>query len=135
MNHFMQPARGEPVAKRQRVGERGALMTELLVAMAILVIAVLPITYSIVNEQKLLRTYYNRAVAMEIVDGEMEALTAGEWRSFSEGGHEYAVRANSATNLPPGKFMLTVSGKQVRLEWLPDGRGQGGRVVRETTVK
>ena len=111
------------------------LMTELMIAMAVLVIAVLPITYSIASEQKLLRIYYNRAVAMEIVDGEMEALAAGEWRAFNEGTHDYAVRANSAKNLPPGKFLLTVSGKHIRLEWLPEQRDHGGKVIREATGK
>jgi hypothetical protein len=111
------------------------LMTELVMAMAIFVIAVLPLAYSFAQEQKLLRIYYNRAVAMEIVDGEIEALAAGEWHSFNEGVHEYAVRANSVTNLPPGKFLLTVSGKRIRLEWLPEGRGRGGKVIREAIVK
>ena len=49
--------------------ERGALMAELLVAIALLAIAVLPIGYSITSEKVLVRSYYERAVAMEIVDG------------------------------------------------------------------
>ena len=61
-----------------RPAQRGLLLTEMVVAMAILVVAVLPLAYSIISEQRLLRTYYQRAVAMEIVDGEMEALVAGE---------------------------------------------------------
>ena len=124
-----------PAPKRQRVKERGALMTELVIATAILVIAVMPLGYSFVHDQKLLRTYYSRAVATEIVDGEMEALAAGEWRSFSEGTHDYTVRANSMTNLPAGRFLLTVSSNRLRLEWTPGVRDRGGRVVREATIK
>jgi hypothetical protein len=124
-----------PERRTGRHAQQGMLMTELVMAMAIFVIAVLPLACSFAQEQKLLRAYYHRAVAMEIVDGEIEALAAGEWRSFNEGAHEYAVRANSVTNLPPGKFLLTVSGKRIRLEWLPEGRGRGGKVIREAIVK
>ena len=124
-----------PTRRTGRPRRRGMLLTEMVIAMAILVVAVLPLAYSFISEQRLLRTYYYRAVAMEIVDGEMEALAAGEWRAFNEGAHEYAVRANAITNLPPGQFRLTVSGPRLRLEWLPQARHQGGSVVRETIIK
>ena len=124
-----------PTRRAGRPAQRGMLLTEMVVAMAILLVAVLPLAYSIFSEQKLLRVYYYRAVAMEIVDGEMEALIAGEWRSFPEGVREYAVRANAATHLPPGQFRLTMSGQSLRLEWLPTSRHHGGAVARETIVK
>jgi len=135
VNRFTQTAERVLAPKPQKVRESGALMTEMVIAMAILVIAVMPLGYSFVHDQKLLRTYYDRAVAMEIVDGEMEALTAGEWRSFSEGTHDYTVHANSLTNLAAGKFLLTVSSNRLRLEWTPGERDRGGRVVREAVVK
>jgi hypothetical protein len=62
-----------------------ALMTELVVAMAILMFALLPLAYSIVGEKRLARATYQRAVAMEIVDGELEVLAAGGWHAFSIG--------------------------------------------------
>ena len=120
---------------RQRHAQRGAIMTEVIVAMAILAATVLPLAFSVTGEFKALKASYNRALAMEIVDGEMEGLAAGEWRSFSEGTQPYIVRATAATNLPPGKFVLTVSGKRLHLEWLPERRDQGGKVVREATAK
>ena len=67
------------------IRRRGALMTELFVAMALLTGALLPLAYSITSEKRLARASYQRAVAMEIVDGEMEVLAAGEWRAFSAG--------------------------------------------------
>src|ERR1022692_285712 len=88
--------------------ERGALIAELLVAITLLAVAVLPVGYAIASERILARSYYERAVAMEIVDGEMEVLLAGAWRSFPSGTSEYAIRANAATNLPAGKFLLTI---------------------------
>ena len=73
--------------------KRGALMTELVVAMAILAGALLPLAYSIASERRVAHSAYQRAVAMEIVDGEMEALAAGGWRAFVPGIREYTVRA------------------------------------------
>ena len=106
-------------------------MIELVVAMGILAATVIPLAYSFAQEQHLCRVYYYRAVAMEIVDGEMEALVAGEWRTFGDGVVPYPVRADAAKNLPPGKFVLSVRGRQLRLEWRPDSPRNGAPVVRE----
>ena len=114
----------------------GALMTELLVAMAMMVGVLLPLAYSITSEKRLARAAFHRAVAMEIVDGEMEILSAGEWRTFAPGQHEYPIHAIAATNLPPGRFLLTVGTDKVRLEWRPNAKNNGRAVVlREAKVK
>jgi len=110
-------------------------MTELLVAIAMLVVAFLPLAYSITSERRLARASYQRAVAIELVDGEMEVLAAGGWRNFAVGIHEYPVRANAATNLPPGRFLLTVESSKLRLEWKPSVKRHGGSVVREVRLK
>ena len=120
---------------RGKSQQRGGLMIELLVAIALLTGALLPLAYSVGSEKKLARATYQRSVAMEIVDGEMEILLAGEWRNFTAGTQEYVVKARSATNLPPGKFKLTVGSERVRLEWRPAVRDHGGSVVREAVVK
>ncbi len=119
---------------QKKMRQRGALMAELLVAMTLLVGAILPIGYSIRSEKNLARAYYERAVAMEIVDGEMEILAAGGWRNFSPGTQEYSVQANAAANLSDGKFLITVSSNLVRLEWQPE-KQHGGPVVREMRLK
>src|SRR5581483_8076670 len=92
--------------------------------------ALLPVAFSIASEQKLAQIHYQRAIAMEIVDGEMETLAAGDWRGFTAGVHDYPVNAAAATNLPPGKFLLTVSPQSIRLEWRPEA-GKHGPVARE----
>jgi len=114
---------------------QGALATEAVVALGILVLVLMPIALTFLQESKALRAYYFKAVAMEIIDGEMEALAAGEWRALALGRQNYSVRAASATNLPPGKFMLTLTNKQARLEWIPKSRGVGGTVMREVTLR
>lgn len=110
-------------------------MVELLVAIALLAGAVLPLAYSIASEKRYARALYQRAVAMEIVDGELEALAAGEWRAFTNGVQPYPVRAAALTNLPPGTFLLTLTDKNVRLEWRPAIKHHGGAVVREVKLK
>jgi hypothetical protein len=111
--------------------KRASLMVELLAAMAILSGVLVPLAWSLGSERRLARALYQRAIAMEIVDGEMEVLLAGEWRAYGEGRHEYAVRALSVTNLPPGHFLLRIDSKVVRLEWQPGVKRHGGPVSRE----
>jgi len=116
--------------------EQGAVLTvELIVAVAILIVVLIPVAFSVIEDQKLARNDYTRAVAMEIVDGELEVLAAGEWRTHPKGAHPYEVRAAAAKNLPPGQFTLTVEDHLVRLEWNPATNGHGGRVVREYRKK
>ena len=110
-------------------------MVELLVAVALVIGGLFPLAYSVVSERRLARAYYNRAVAMEIVDGEMEMLLAGEWRVFPPGTQDYRVHADAATNLPPGRFILTVQPDKVRLRWQPALKDRGGPVTREAVLK
>ncbi len=115
--------------------ERGFMMVDLLVGMAILAAAVLPLAFFYVKETRVLRAEYFHGVAMEIVDGEMEVLAAGAGRNLPDGSQPYAVHARAAASLPPGHFQLTKTGRHLRLEWASEQR-QGIRpVVREVTLK
>ena len=114
---------------------RGFMMVDLFVGVAILALAIMPLAYSYVRDTRLLRAEYFRGVAMEIVDGEMEILVAGDWRGFPEGPQPYAVHANAVANLPPGHFQLTKTGSRLRLEWTAESRQGIGTVIREVVVK
>lgn len=120
------------VCRRQR--RHGALITEMVVALAIAAIALIPLAFSFHQEHRVLLMYYHQAVAMEIIDGEMEILTAGEWRAFKPGTQPYAVKAAAAKNLPQGQFTLTLEGRLIRLEWTPEKRGKEARVAREVRL-
>lgn len=115
--------------------QRGMLMTEIMIGLAILGLAILPLAYSFAQESKYLRRCYERAIAMEIVDGEMEIIRGGGWRSFTNGVQTITTSARAATNLPPGELRLTLSGKHVRVEWLPAASSPGSPVVREAALK
>ena len=121
--------------RSSQFSNRGALVTELVVAMAILAIAVLPLAFTFVHERQLLKRAYCHAVAMEIVDGELEILAAGEWQAFPPGTLPYTVNAQAATNLPPGRFELTITTNRVRLEWIPQQSHVGGRITREAQIR
>jgi len=114
---------------------RAFLMAEVIVGMAILVLAVLPLAYTMNGEARLFRATYQRAIAMEIVDGEMEILAAGAWHAFPEGTQRYTVPARAAANLPDGQFQLTRTGRHLRLEWTATEKSGVGTIAREVTVK
>ena len=115
----------------RRPANRGMLLWELMVAMAILASVFFPLSLSIISEQRALRAGYFRALAIGLVDGEMEILAAGEWKAFPAGTQDYPVKAAAVTNLPPGKFILTINDQAIRLEWKPDQALRGGHVWRE----
>jgi hypothetical protein len=118
-----------------RLALSGALIFEVLMAMTIVIIAVIPLSYTLTSDARLFRVTYQGAVAMEIVDGEIEILAAGGWRDIPEGSRPYTVHANAAGNLPPGQFVLTRAGNHLRLEWSPAKKSGIGPIVREVTVK
>ena len=114
---------------------RGFLEVDLMVGLAILTLAVVPLGYSFARERQVLKIEYCRSVANEIVDGEMEILVAGDGKNFPDGSQNYSVHANAAAKLPPGHFQLTKTGNHLRLEWNPDEKHGVGTVARETTLK
>ena len=119
---------------RKHHSRAGWLVIDLAIAALILALATLPLAFSFNSEQKLLRANYNRVIAMEIVDGEMEILRAGGWRDILAAERDYATTARAATNLPAGKFVTTRGAERLRLEWRPAKRAKGGLVFREMTL-
>ena len=97
----------------------GALLLELVVAIGILSAVMLPIAFGFLLETRTIRNSYFDVVSMEVVDGEMEILAAGDWSRFAQGQHPYPVSAAAVKNLPDGSFRLTRSHHNLRLEWIP----------------
>lgn len=120
--------------KNQRA-RHGFLEVDLLIAMAILALALVPLGYSFARERQVLRIEYYHSVINEIVDGEMEILADGAASRLPDGTQTYTVHARAAANLPPGHFQLTKTGHHLRLAWLPDAKSGVSAVVRQTTIK
>jgi hypothetical protein len=129
------PAAGLPGHYVARRRQGGFLEIDMVVGLAILTLAVLPLAYTFARERQVLRIEYCRGVADEIVDGEMEVLLAGAGRNLPDGTRDYSVEAQAASQLPKGRFQLTKTGNHLRLEWKPDGKHGYGIVVREGTIK
>ena len=110
-------------------------MVDLLVALAILSLALVPIGFSFARERQVLKIEYFRSVANEIVDGEMEILAAGDWKNYPDGPQIYPVHARAAASLPPGQFQLTKTGNHLRLEWKSDEKQGVGVIARDVTIK
>ncbi|HXF11212.1 MAG TPA: hypothetical protein VN625_10540 [Desulfuromonadaceae bacterium] len=111
------------------------MMMDIAVAMGILAVAILPLAFSFAHETKLIRAEYHRAVAMEIVDGEMEILAKSDWKRIPDGTRDYSIHAKAAANLPAGTFQLTKAGNHLRLEWKSDRPAGIGAVVREVNAR
>jgi hypothetical protein len=122
-----------PTLKHNR--KNGFLEVDVAVALVIIVLAILPLGFAFMQEQKMIRVDYLRAVANEIVDGEMEILAAGDWKNFSDGSQVYQVHSHAAAGLPAGHFELTKTGKHLRLEWSPKSHTGIGIVFREVNVQ
>ncbi len=114
---------------------RAYLEMDMVLAIMILSVAIVPLAFSFARERAVLRAEYVRSVADEIVDGETEILAAGEWKDFPDGAQTYTVPAHAAAELPPGRFELTKNGNHLRLEWLPNKQQGFGAISREITVK
>lgn len=114
---------------------RGVLQIDLLVGLAVLTIAVMPVGYSFTRERQALRIEYYRSVINEVVDGEMEILAVGAAKNLPDGSQNYSVRSRAVANLPAGHFQLNKSGNHLRLEWKPDEKCGISPVVREILLK
>ena len=122
---------GDGVRRAGRKSGRAFAATELLVAITLLLVAVLPLAYAFTSDARLLRAGYQRAIAMELVDGELEVLVAGGHRAFTNGTQDYALHGAAATNLPAGRCRLTLTTNLIRLEWKSDQPRGVGAVIRE----
>ena len=121
-------------SSQSRKRQRGLLEIDLAVALLVLTVAIMPLGFSFARERQALRADYYRAVADEIVDGEMEILAAGDWKRYPDGAQTYTVHSRAAANLPAGHFKLTKTGNHLCLEWTPDKRQGVSAVIRETTI-
>ena len=110
-------------------------MVDLMVALAILTIAMVPLGYSFARERQALHIEYYHSVINEIVDGEMEILAAGAAKDLPDGSQVFPVQSRAAVHLPPGHFQLTKTGSHLHLEWSADGKCGISPVARETTLK
>lgn len=118
------------ISKTNSQGERGMLEVDMTIAITILFLAVLPLAYSFGSDAKAMRRNYERAIAMELLDGKMEMLAAGAWRNHPPGTNEIRLTGNAAINLTTNRALLIIQPDRIRLEWRPANRTSLG-ITRE----
>jgi hypothetical protein len=122
-------------APSSRLPAAGFLEVDMLVGLAFLSLAIVPVGFSFARERQVLKIEYVHSVANEIVDGEMEILAAGDWKNYPDGVQNYSVHAGAAAGLTPGHFQLTKTGNHLRLEWISHVKHGGAPVIREVTIR
>lgn len=132
-----QPATGNQ-SEPSHVGcyrRNGFLQVDMVFALALFAIAIMPLGYSFARERQVLKIEYYHSAINELVDGEMEILVAGAAKNLPEGTQNYSVTARAAAKLPSGHFELTKNANHLRLAWLPDEKRGVGVIAREANFK
>lgn len=110
------------------------LTLEWVIAMAMFLIAFVPLGVLAAREFRLARSLYVRAVAGEILDGELEVLLAGGWKSLSLGTNLLVVRAEATNSLPPGRFESVFEPPRLTVQWRAAKPHLGGDTLRRGEV-
>ena len=114
---------------------RAFLQLDVAVAITVLALVFIPLSISSSGDLDLARRQYFEAVALQLIDGEMDVLLAGERRKYTPGEYGITPVGEAVQNLPEGKFVLTVKQKQLTLAWVPTKRAKWGRVERVVELK
>ena len=114
---------------------RAFLQLDVAIALTLLALVFIPLSVSSSGGLDLARRHYFEAVALQLIDGEMDVLLAGERRKYTLGEYGITPVGEAVQNLPEGKFVLTVKQKQLTLTWVPTKRAKWGRVERVVQLK
>ena len=111
------------------------LQLDVAVAITVLALVFIPLSGSSSGDLDLARRQYFEAVALQLIDGEMDVLLAGERRKYTPGEHQIKPVGEAVQNLPEGEFVLTVHDQKLTLAWVPTKRAKWGRVERVVELK
>ena len=111
------------------------LQLDVAVAITVLALVFIPLSVSSSGDLDLARRHYFEAVALQLIDGEMDVLLAGERRKYTPGEHQIKPVGEAVQNLPEGEFVLTVHDQKLTLAWVPTKRAKWGRVERVVDLK
>ena len=111
------------------------LQLDVAVAITVLALVFIPLSVSSSGDLDLARRQYFEAVALQLIDGEMDVLLAGERRKYTTGEHRITPVGEAVQNLPEGEFVLTVHDQKLTLAWVPTKRAKWGRVERVVELK
>jgi|TARA_B100001250_G_C19779176_1_gene781018 hypothetical protein len=108
---------------------------DVVVAIAILMLVFIPLTVTSSGKLDLARRHHVEAVVLQLIDGEIDVLLAGEQKKYNFGEHRITPSGEAAEDLPKGEFILTLKEKQLSLAWVPVKLAKWGRIEREVNLK
>ena len=111
------------------------LQLDVAVAITVLALVFIPLSVSSSGDLDLARRQYFEAVALQLIDGEIDVLLAGERRKYTPGEHQIKPVGEAVQNLPEGEFVLTVQEQKLTLAWTPTKRAKWGRIERVVELK
>ena len=111
------------------------LQLDVAIALTVLALVFIPLSVSSSGGLDLARRHYFEAVALQLIDGEMDVLLAGERQKYTTGEHRIKPVGDAVQNLPEGKFVLTVQDEKLTMAWVPTKRAKWGRVERVVQLK
>ena len=114
---------------------RAFLQLDVAVAITVLALVFIPLSVSSSGDLDLARRHYFEAVALQLIDGEMDVLLGGERRKYTTSEHRITPIGEAVQNLPEGEFVLTVHDQKLTLAWVPTKRAKWGRVERVVELK
>jgi len=114
---------------------RAFLQLDVAVAITVLALVFIPLSVSSSGDLDLARRHYFEAVALQLIDGEMDVLLAGERQKYTTGEHRITPVGEAVQNLPEGEFVLTVQEQKLTLAWMPTKRAKWGRIERVVELK
>jgi hypothetical protein len=114
---------------------RAFLQLDVAVAITVLALVFIPLSVSSSGDLDLARRHYFEAVALQLIDGEMDVLLAGERQKYTTGEHRITPVGEAVQNLPEGEFVLTVQEQKLTLAWTPTKRAKWGRIERVVELK
>jgi len=114
---------------------RAFLQLDVAIALTVLALVFIPLSVSSSGDLDLARRHYFEAVALQLIDSEMDVLLAGERRKYTTGEHRIKPVGDAVQNLPEGKFVLTVQDEKLTMAWVPTKRAKWGRVERVVQLK
>ena len=114
---------------------RAFLQLDVAIALTVLALVFIPLSVSSSGDLDLARRHYFEAVALQLIDGEMDVLLAGEHRKYIPGEHRIKPVGDAVQNLPEGEFVLSVQDEKLTLAWMPKKLAKWGRVERVVELK
>lgn len=113
---------------------RGGILMELLVALALLALVLLPLAGGFAGQRRMAKQLSQRLVLTELIDGEMEFIAAGRWRRFTEGTNTLEIEMPPGFLPPPGRTFVIRNVNHFKVVWEPETRLAIGRIERHWTA-